>query len=203
MRIKRKDLNTLIESLLLNEAVSDPNDPRWNIIRLALVMIDTKKSAAFKDSIKDSWGTEDDTLWAKITSNKPIPDDITKAGEPIKQLLINLKLPGNKTGQKRYDELVGMLASKENTAKAIAFQKGQKGETDTQTKGSAKKSEDVSDQVGKIVQDPGAAGYHYKKIDDKHYIISSPKDKKVSEKNATFVDTQSMKDAFDAISKLF
>jgi hypothetical protein len=64
MKITRKDLNKLIESLLLNEAVSDPGDPRWNIIRHALVMIDTKKSASFKDSIKDAWGTEDDTLWA-------------------------------------------------------------------------------------------------------------------------------------------
>jgi hypothetical protein len=113
-------------------------------------------------------------------------------------MLIGVKLPGKRTGQERYDELVSMLASRENTEKAISFQKGGAAKP-----AEPKKAEDVSNQEGSIVQDPASAAYHYKKVGDKHYIISSPKDKKVTAKNATFVDPNSMKGAFDAISKLF
>jgi len=204
MRIKRRDLKLLVENLL-NEAVKNPSDKRWTVIRIALNMILQKKMPDFKDpktfEIKD-WGADDDALLKKVTGVDEVDGDPIQVGKALKAKLDAVIING-KRGEEGglYDNVMRYLEDESKTEDLIA--KSTKKDSEKPAEKSAKKAEDVSGQEGKIIQDPSSAGYHYKKIGDKHYIISSPKDKKVSEKNATFVDPQSMKGAYDAILKLF
>jgi len=210
MRIKRRDLKLLIESLL-SEAIADPNDKKWYIVRMVLNMLDKKKFPDYTDTelsrnFAKKWDSSDDELWGKIT-DEPIQPTPLESIQALKDKLDAAVIEG-KSGYKDqfYNKTIKIIKDDTEFKKYIndvmnsdSYKKANAKPAEK----SAKKAEDVSGQEGKIIQDPGAAGYHYKKIGDKHYIISSPKDKKVSEKNATFVDPNSMKGAFDAISKLF
>ena len=207
MRIKKIDLKLLIENLM-NEAVKDPGDQRWSAIRMMLNVIDQKKLPDFSDpktwQPKD-WDANDDALLKKVTGVDEIDGlDFMQVGKSLKAKLEAVVID-NETGKTGKDaNLYGMLMNSlasESKPKEVIDQAKKASEKSAEQ--SDKKAGDVSGQEGKIIQDPKSAGYHYKKVGDNYYIISSPKDAKVSEKNASFVDPQAMKGAYDAISKLF